>query len=59
MSRPEHELHEIEVVGGQIDRDAGVLDPRGSGPTRVAWARKTLTEAALGDQLAQLRRRPG
>ena len=28
----EHVLHHVEVVGGEVDRDAGVLDPRGQRP---------------------------
>ena len=55
----EHVLHDVEVVGGEVDRDAGVLDPRRQRPDPGRVGAVDVAEAAVGDQLAQLRRPPG
>ena len=50
-------LHDVEVVGGEVDRDAGVLDPRRQRPDPGRVGPVDVAEAAFGDQLAQLRDR--
>ena len=53
----EHVLHDVEVVGGEVDRHAGVLDARRQRPDAGGVGAEDAAEAALGDQLAQLRDR--
>ena len=46
-------LHDVEVVGGEVDRDAGVLDPRRQRPDPGRLRPVDPAEASVGDQLPQ------
>ena len=49
------ELHDVQVVGGEVDRRRRRRgSAAGSGPTRVAWARKTRPMRPSVDELGHL-----
>ena len=53
------ELHDVEVVGGEVDRHAGVADAGGQRADARGVGPEDAAEPALANELGSLARRPG